>query len=75
VVLAIEQTATATMKSQEKKQAAINMASEMLAHLHITASPTVLSTMIEATVYTLSQNKDAQASTIQPSPLAVAKIG
>ena len=75
VVSAIEQTAPATVKNQEKKQVAMNMASEMLANLHIKTSPDTLSTMIEAAVYALNQSKGAQTNVIQPSPLAESKVG
>jgi hypothetical protein len=75
VVTAIEQTAPAMVGNQEKKQAAMNMASEMLAHLNIKASPATLSTMIEAAVYTLNQSKGAQTNVVQPSPLTQAKVG
>lgn len=75
VVAAIEQTAPATVRNQEKKQAAMNMASEMLAHLNIKASPATLSAMIEAAVYSINQGKDAQTNVVQPSPLAQTKVG
>jgi hypothetical protein len=75
VVAAIEQSAPAVVGNQEKKQAAMNMASEMLANLHINASPATLSTMIEAAVYALNQNKGVQTNVVQPSPLTQAKAG
>jgi hypothetical protein len=53
----------------------MNMASEMLANLHIKASPATLSTMIEAAVYALNQSKGAQTNVVQPSPLTQAKVG
>ena len=75
VVTAIEQSAPAMVQNQEKKQAAMNMASEMLAHLHVNASPATLSAMIEAAVYALNQSKDAQTNVLHPSPLPQTKAG
>jgi hypothetical protein len=75
VVAAIEQSAPATVGNQEKKQAAMNMASEMLSHLNIKASPATLSAMIEAAVYALNQSKGIQTNMVQPTPLTQAKVG
>jgi hypothetical protein len=75
VVTAIEQTAPAVVGNQQKKQAAMNMASEMLAHLNIKASPATLSAMIEAAVYALNQRKDAQTKVLLSSPLPQTKVG
>ncbi len=75
VVPAIEQTATSTMSSPAKKQAAMDLASNMLDHLHVTVSPDMLSGMIEATVFALNQSKDASKLLVQPSPLAESKAG
>jgi Bacteriophage holin of superfamily 6 (Holin_LLH) len=75
VVTAIEQTAPAIVGNQEKKQAAMNMASEMLAHLNIKASPATLSAMIESSVYALNQSKDISTNVAQPAPLTQTKAG
>ncbi len=75
VVPAIEQTATDTMSSPEKKQAAMDLASSMLGHLNVSASPDMLSGMIEATVFALNQNKDASKVIVQPSPLTQGQAG
>jgi hypothetical protein len=70
VVPAIEQTATDTMSSPQKKEAAMSLATNMLNHLNVQISPDVLSGMIEATVYALNQSKNASTVVTQPSPLA-----
>ena len=73
VVPAIEQTATDTMSSPQKKQAAMDLASEMLGHLNVRVSPDMLSGMIEATVFALNQSKNASTVVTQASPLAASK--
>ena len=55
VVTAIEQ-ASATLDGPAKKQAATEMASSLLAYLHISVPPEILSCLIEAAVYSLHQN-------------------
>jgi hypothetical protein len=75
VVPAIEQTATNTMSSPDKKKAAMDLASSMLDHLNVNVSPDMLSGMIEATVFALNQSKDASKVVVQPSPLAESKAG
>ena len=73
VVPAIEQTATDTMSSPQKKQAAMDLASDMLGHLNVRVSPDMLSGMIEATVFALNQSKNASTVVTQASPLAASK--
>ncbi|MBV9616297.1 MAG: hypothetical protein JO031_12640 [Ktedonobacteraceae bacterium] len=73
VVPAIEQTATDTMSSPQKKQAAMDLASDMLGHLNVRVSPDLLSGMIEATVFALNQSKNASTVVTQASPLAASK--
>ena len=73
VVPAIEQTATNTMSSPEKKKAAMDLASSMLNHLNVQVAPNMLSGMIEATVFALNQSKNASTVVMQASPLATNK--
>ena len=73
VVPAIEQTASDTMSSPQKKQAAMDLASDMLGHLNVRVSPDLLSGMIEATVFALNQSKNASTVVTQASPLAASK--
>ena len=73
VVPAVEQTATEIMDNKEKKQAALDMAKNMLNNLHIQISEDTLSTVIEAAVYAMNQTRSAPAIITQPSPLADAK--
>ena len=73
VVPAIEQTATDTMSSPQKKQAAMDLASDMLGHLNVRVSSDLLSGMIEATVFALNQSKNASTVVTQASPLAASK--
>lgn len=72
-VPAVEQTADSFVSSKAKKQAAIDMATNMLNNLHIQVSEDTLSTLIEATVYAMNQTKSAPAIISQPSPLASTK--
>ncbi|GHO75891.1 hypothetical protein KSD_36620 [Ktedonobacter sp. SOSP1-85] len=55
VVSAIEQTANDVTTSADKKQAAVTLVQQVLKELGIPASPTTISVMIEAAVYTLNQ--------------------
>jgi Bacteriophage holin of superfamily 6 (Holin_LLH) len=73
VVPAIEQTATDTMSSPEKKKAAMDLASSMLGHLNVSVSPDMLSGMIEAAVFALNQSKNASTVITQASPLSTSK--
>ncbi len=73
VVPAVEQTATGLMSSAAKKQAALDMATQMMDSLHVHVSEDMLSSMIEATVFALNQSKGAPTVINQPSPLAEAK--
>jgi len=73
VVPAIEQTATETMSSPEKKKAAMDLASSMLGHLNVSVSPDMLSGMIEAAVFALNQSKNASTVITQASPLSASK--
>ncbi|GHO52541.1 phage holin, LLH family [Ktedonobacter robiniae] len=75
VVAAIEQTANDVTTSADKKQAAVTLVQQVLKELHIPASPTTISVMIEAAVYALKQvpttstpgnNGYTQASSGQP---------
>ncbi|MBA2396070.1 MAG: hypothetical protein H0V70_25370 [Ktedonobacteraceae bacterium] len=70
VVPAIEQTADATMKNEDKKRAAMDLASSMLGHLNVSVAPEMLSGMIEAAVFALNQSKNANVVVAQASPLA-----
>ena len=70
VVPAIEQTADATMKNEDKKRAAMDLASNMLGHLNVSVAPEMLSGMIEAAVFALNQSKNANVVVTQSSPLA-----
>lgn len=70
VVPAIEQTANNIMTSPAKKQAAMELASNMLNSLNVHVSPDTLSAMIEATVYAMNQSKNASTVVTQPSPLS-----
>ena len=54
VVAAIEQT-SATLDGPAKKAAATAMATSLLAYLHISVPPQILSCLIEAAVYSLHQ--------------------
>jgi len=74
VVPAIEQTATDTMSSPEKKKAAMDLASSMLSHLNVSVSPDMLSGMIEAAVFALNQSKNASTVITQASPLSTSKV-
>ena len=56
VVLAVEQTSATLLDSPAKKQAAMKMATEILQSLHVTVSQEMLSTMIEATVFSLNRS-------------------
>lgn len=62
VVLAVEQTSATLSDSPAKKQAAMKMATEILQSLHVNVSQEMLSTMIEASVFTLNQSKDIHSS-------------
>ena len=64
VVAAIEQT-SATLDGPAKKAAATAMATSLLAYLHISVPPQILSCLIEAAVYSLHQTTTANIS--QPS--------
>jgi Bacteriophage holin of superfamily 6 (Holin_LLH) len=70
VVPAIEQTADVTMKNEDKKRAAMDLACSMLSHLNVNVAPEMLSGMIEATVFALNQSKNANVVVAQASPLA-----
>ena len=64
VVPAVEQGATATLNSADKKQAAMQMATNMLKSLHVNVSPEVVSCMIEAAVYALNQSKPVVSTAV-----------
>jgi Bacteriophage holin of superfamily 6 (Holin_LLH) len=64
VVLAVEQASTA-LEGPAKKEAAMEMATSILAYLHISVPQEILSCLIEAAVYSLQQNNMAPASADQ----------
>ncbi|HLI08002.1 MAG TPA: phage holin, LLH family [Ktedonobacteraceae bacterium] len=57
VVSAVEQAST-TLEGPAKKAAAMEMAGEMLAYLHICVPQEILSCLIEAAVYSLRQGNE-----------------
>ena len=69
VVRAVEQEARNTLDGPGKKQAAMQMATNMLKSLHLNISQDVISSVIEAAVYALNQeqNKVPPISTTTPA--------
>jgi len=69
VVTATEQTAVGAFNGAAKKQVALEEIDKVLSHLHVTASPALINSLIEEAVFALNKSSQSQSASLVSVPL------